>query len=295
MECSQDYENKEIIVVDNASIEPGTDDYLESIRSRGIHVHKTIERDPHNEFAKALNYIVENSTGDYVCPITGDMQFIIKEGWLNEYISFYEKFKPHIGTMALDAQRSIRIKNHSPFGMFSPQTPDKDFRFYADFKRRPICGSGNGIYSREILNVVYPWSLENDGHESAANNDSENKMWAKVEKLQSQGILSKEIYHVVPQIPVTIGIYTDARGTMARVRGNQRFGDYWAPKDKFKYYEIHSMTEILKLKDTNDGLPLPIETVAQPIGWDAPVDENGDWLKNPIRASEAAPEDFTDI
>ena len=82
---------------------------------------------------------------------------------------------------------------------------------------------------------------------------------------------------------------------MARVRGNQRFGDYWAPKDKFKYYEIHSMTEILKLKDTNDGLPLPIETVAQPIGWDAPVDENGDWLKNPIRASEAAPEDFTDI
>jgi glycosyltransferase involved in cell wall biosynthesis len=295
LHCSQDYENKEVIVVDNASKEEGTDEYLQQLRDRGITVHKTSERDPHNEFAKALNYIVGNSSGDYVCPITGDMQFIIKQGWLKKYINFYEMHKQHIGTMALDAQRKIRVQNHAPFGMFDEKTPDEDFRFYADFKRRPVCGSGNGIYSREILDAVYPWSLENDGHESAANNDSENKMWAKVEKLQSKGIISEKIYHVVPQIPVTIGIYTDSRGTMARVRGNQRFGDYWSPKEDFRYYKIYETDEILKMRNINQGLPLSIEMVAEPIGWSAPLDNEGNWLKNPIRASEAKPEDFTDI
>lgn len=294
--CTEDYENKEVIVVDNASSEPGTDEYLSELESKGVIVHKTESRDPNNEYAKALNYIVENSTGDYVCPITGDMQFIIKGKWLEKYIEFYEKNKMHIGSMCLDAQRRVRIMDHLPLGVIDSSNLDHDdFVFYADFKRRPVAGNGNGIYSREILDIVYPWSVDNDGHESATHNDSENKMWKKVEELQSKKVLSDKIFHIVPQVPVAAGIYTDSRGTMARVRGNQRFGDYWEPKEDYKYYEVHNAEDILDIKNKNNGLPLSIEDLAKPIKWKAPLDINGNWMKNPIRPENASPEDFTDV
>ena len=59
--CTESYKNKELIIVDNASIEAGTDVYLAELKERGYHVEKTETRDPENEFAKALNYINENA------------------------------------------------------------------------------------------------------------------------------------------------------------------------------------------------------------------------------------------
>ena len=64
MFSNEDYDNKEIIVVDNASTEDGTDEYLESLKDRGFKVFVQKERDPANEYAKALNLIAENDNDE---------------------------------------------------------------------------------------------------------------------------------------------------------------------------------------------------------------------------------------
>ena len=78
LKCTEDYTNKEIIVVDNCSKEEGTEEYLQSLKDRGFTVIQRKERDPKNEFAKAKNLIVRESSGDFICPLTGDMQFVLK-------------------------------------------------------------------------------------------------------------------------------------------------------------------------------------------------------------------------
>ena len=55
LECTQDYENKEIVVVDNASTEEGTEEYLTDLEQRGCRVIRMTARDPSNEFARGLN------------------------------------------------------------------------------------------------------------------------------------------------------------------------------------------------------------------------------------------------
>ena len=67
--CTEDYKNKEIILVDNASIEEGTKEYLQKKEEQGVRVFRQEKRDPANEFAKALNIIVRETTGDYICPV----------------------------------------------------------------------------------------------------------------------------------------------------------------------------------------------------------------------------------
>ena len=93
IETTMDYPEKQIIVVDNASIEGGTEEYLDSLRERGFLVISQKERDPSNEYAKALNLIAENAVGDYVALIPADMQFVVKGGWLKEYVEFYNKYR----------------------------------------------------------------------------------------------------------------------------------------------------------------------------------------------------------
>ena len=130
--CTSDYENKEIIIVDNASIEEGTEEYLKEKESQGIKVFRQEKRDPANEFAKALNLIYENATGDYICPLQGDTQFVLKGGWLKHYVEYCEKYLYNIGSMSLDAQRMIKIDNHTPFGAFSQEDIDSEFPFFVD-------------------------------------------------------------------------------------------------------------------------------------------------------------------
>ena len=88
LESTKDYENKEILIVDNASVEEGTSEYLDDLQSRGFTVFRREKRDPSNEFALALNTIVENATGEYLIALQSDMQFIIKDKWLSEYVHF---------------------------------------------------------------------------------------------------------------------------------------------------------------------------------------------------------------
>ena len=57
LDCTQDYPNKEIIIVDNASVEEGTEEYLVEKEKQGVKVFRQLLRDPNNEFARGLNLI----------------------------------------------------------------------------------------------------------------------------------------------------------------------------------------------------------------------------------------------
>ena len=276
--CTKDYANKDIIIVDNASIEDGTEEYLEEQEKQGITVIRRKKRDPPNEFATGLNSIVRESTGDYICPLQGDMQFIIEGNWLKKYIQFYEKNIDTIGCIVFDAQRTVTNLSHK----YSKLLGDEDFKFVYDYKRNPIAGAADVMYSRQIIDMIYPWCENNIRHEGGS--DSETEMLKRVRKILKDRNIS--LYCAMPIFPISIAIYTDSRGTNARVRGYKRYGDYWPPKEGFKYYKIMKYEEIID-RISGRNIPIGIEEVALPIGWTAPIDARGNWKKNPIRPETA--------
>jgi len=288
LDTTKNYENKEIIVVDNASVEPGTSEFLEEIQERGVTVVRKFERNPANEFAIGLNEIVSKATGDYVCMLQGDMQFVLP-GWLNDVVDFYDKNLDVVGSIVLDAQRRITnaSKTLSQFPVNRQSTFSKN-NFFADLTRDPIAPAADAIFSRQVIEQIAPWHERNVNHEGGL--DSENEMRSKVNKLMSEGKIPRYV-SALSAVPQAIAIYTDVRGTQGRVRGNRRYGDYWQAKDSmgWKYYDY------IKEIEFDLSTPNSIEDVAKPIGFKKMLDINGNWLKNPVRPETAAREDWVEL
>lgn len=291
--CTSDFESKEIIVVDNASAEEGTDKYLCDKEAQGIRVIRQSKRDPSNEFARALNIICKEAKGELIAPIQGDMQFILNGGWLHEYVKFFKKYKAHIGCILFDAQRLQRSISSHPYGIFENSMMEEEFKFYIDGNRPPMQCAADCMYSREILEKILPWSENNSSHEGGG--DSETKMLQKIKGIFDSDKEGRSVFTILPRIPVSAGIYTDPRGTNARVRGDLRYGKYWPPKEDFVYYKIIDYKEALKADDFKNNIPLSIEQVAQPVGWKAPLDSSGNWMKNPIDPNNCSISDHVSI
>ena len=286
--CTEDYPNKEIIVIDNASIEPGTDEYLDNLKHRGVRVFKTEARDPSNEYARALNKIVNVSTGDIVCPLSGDLQFVIKEGWVQKYVDLM-KLKSDIGSIMLDSQRRVTIE-----GEFRTDCVDMgELKFWKNLSRPPLATSGNSFYRKEVLLAMGPWSEDNKNHEGG--DDSETKMLKAV-----MGIVEKQTQkwcQYQPSIPMTVMIYTDPIGTNARVRNDKIYGQYTAAKsDPPMYYKLRTFDELdREFNIKNRQTPISIEKIAIGNGWDIYLDDNGNWKKNPIRIDQCKDSDWAYI
>ena len=293
LESTESFAEKELMVVDNASVEDGMNDYLDELEARGFRVVRHERRDPSNEFARALNEISAWGRGKLVFALQGDMQFIAKGRWLERYVSTVDRCDGQIGCMMLDAQR--RIRNASArFTALRANDGSLVDGFLVDVGRPPVCCAGDVVYPRKVLDKLGPWSIDNVRHEGGG--DSETRM---LERLK--GIVTDERLPwacIVPIVPPAAGIFTDKRGTCARVRENRRYGDYWPPKDGKRYYEMRdesSLSSALRIGKGWMPEPLGIEELARPVGFDAPVDGNGDWLKNPIRPETAAASDYVEL
>jgi len=280
---TKSYPNIEIIVVDNASIENGTDEFLSKIeKEKFVRVFRQESRDPSNEFAKGLNIIAREMKGDFVIPLQGDMQFIA-ENWLQEFVNYYQENLDKIGCIVLDAQRTVTNMSHAY------QAGD-NLKFVYDLSRPPVSGAADVMYSKKIVDMIYPWSENNAAHEGGL--DSETDMLKKYSVISREKNLN--FVCAMPIVPVSIAIYTDSRGTNARVRGNRRYGDYWPPKKNFRYYETTPLKNLQK-KFKDRTIPVGIEEIAAPIEWKAPIDASGSWKKNPIKPEEASSSDFVEL
>jgi hypothetical protein len=82
------------------------------------------------------------------------------------------------------------------------------------------------------------------------------------------------------QQPVLAEIITDPNGTQARVRGNRRYGTYFAPPDGTFFYRIRTESDRLPLT----GSAVPFEEAVEPLGFSLPLDREGNRLKNPSGA-----------
>jgi len=284
LDTTKNYQNKEVFVVDNASVENGTKEYLEEIESRGVKVFRKSERNPANEFAIGLNTIISNASGDYLCMLQGDMQFVLPD-WLHDVVSFYDKNLDVVGNIMLDAQRRITHNNHQIVRFPDERQTSGKNTFFADLSRNPICGAADVVYSRQVIEQIAPWHEKNINHEGTL--DSETAMLTKVRNLISEGKIPKYVT-ALSSVPQSIAIYTDSRGTQGRVRGNRRYGDYWPAKDVsgWKYYEYISEKEFDKSKVNS------IEEVVKPIGFSKFMDNSGNWLKNPIKPENSSESDY---
>lgn len=259
----------QLIIVDNASVEPGTDEYVQDIINEfsdpdrvEICYYRQQSRDPKNEYAKALNYIALLAKADLVLPMPGDVQFIEKN-WLFRYKRLFKNNKDTIGCAAIDAQRKIRL---------SKEVLIKDSEdFYIAPHRPPIAGAGNVIYHKDILKRMYPWDTNNGTHEGTEDN-SETKMLKKMtEHLASEGR-----YMYLPSIPCAAAI-CNPDGSTAFVRDNKRYGQYTHGKYLGNmYYEIRDSEPKHLL---NKNRPISIEQITLPYEWEQPLDPAGNWIK----------------
>jgi glycosyltransferase involved in cell wall biosynthesis len=291
LDCTEDYEHKEVIVVDNASTEVGTEEYLLDLESRGHTVVRMTARDPSNEFARGLNTITRESSGKYVVMLQGDMQFIVKGQWLSEYVKLYAE-NPGIGCITFDAQRDVTNQRAR---LTSPGTvPDGSYIFVADLSRPPTSGAADVMYSRDVLNMLGYWEEKNDQHEYTG--DSETKMLNRIKALKEEHP-DLPWATVMPLYPVAVSIYTDSRGTNARVRDFRRYGDYWAPLEGYMYYGVTDYDDVISLESYSERvMPYSIEEVTIAAGeWSLPKDKDGAWLKNPIRPEEAKEGEWTEL
>ena len=296
--CTEDYPNKEFIIVDNASLEEGTEEFLKEAESyagrpdvQRVHVVRRSRRDPANEFAAGLNTIIANAHGEYIAPLQGDMQFVLKGKWLRECVNFLNKYAGQATCVMLDAQRNVTNKRHK----FLQVEFDSELDFYAVATRSPMATAGDVLYPRQVLDQFAPWSTQNTEHEGSQDSETEmlNRVKAFVQKAQIP------LYTIQPSRPAAVAIYTDRRGTNARIRGNRRYGDYWGPKRGDYYYSFIDFDEtkpsFTSGRVESERRPEGIESVARPIGFSKFVDKNGDWLKNPIRPETAKPHEWVEL
>ena len=167
------------------------------------------------------------------------------------------------------------------------QSPVEEFAWCTT--RPPVSGAGDVMYHRDVLNKIGPWNESNVNHEGTL--DSETDMLQRVQKYLSENYVPLKC--LMPKLPVAVAIYTDSRGTNARVRGNRRYGDYWPAHDGIHYYHTLEYSELKAQLQTNEIVP--IEKLAHTNGFLSPVDENGNWKKNPIKIELATRADYVEL
>lgn len=269
-----DYSNKEFICIDDNSKEEGTEDYLNTLRDRGWKViNQQEERVKRSQaklnsersnvmhmyaFSDALQIGLENSSGDIIVPLHGDSQFI-RTHWLQEYRELFEA-RIDVGSALFDAQRKFRLKNEVPYLFRETEN------FFSNSKKHGgIVGSGDCAYRKSVIEEL-------GGFEGCSEDEFVSKF------VNKYGDYHFKCY--TPRIPTSVIINTDKRGTNARVRGNKRYGEYWRAQEDlyYKFVEVDSLNFPF---DANR--PMSIEEIAIANGdWELPIDNNGNWKKNPI-------------
>ena len=280
-----EYPNLEWIIVDGGSAEPGLREYVEGLDFLD---HRIIEPCGH---ADALNRILELARGECIMLLPEDVQFVLRGPWMADLVELVTTHE-RIGHVTFDVQRRVTIRRRFQEGYLQvsrtravriPLVP-RPFRRYRTTSGREFFGygwrrqgiNGAGIMSfcrTEIWRTLGPWRttpetavLEDSG--LGTERDMERRYWASGLKLEA----------VMMRYPAAADIITDPRGTKARIRlGNRRYGRYAPPPQGELYYRVWGDDEVGRFDRIE---PAPgFEDYVRPIGFELPVDADGNLLK----------------
>ena len=279
----------ECIVVDNASVEPGLRDYLESLGGRVIPVFRE-RRVPASEAAEALNTILDRASAPYVLLLTDDVQFVVKgDTWLDDVLAFAGEHR-EIGSIMPIALRRVTLQRYFLSGVGPRLLPS---RFPA---RRRARSTGLVLFSRKELGITHsalgitsldtwrrigPFRAPNAQQTvQDAGGGTEDDV---VRRYRGAGL---KLRKALLQVPAIAEIITDPRGTQARVRGDRRYGRYLAPPQGRWYYRIWNEAEAAQLP-RYQNTAVAFEDLVQPLGFELPYDAHGNRLKNPLGPDDA--------
>lgn len=294
------YPNIQWIVLDNCSIEPGLNEYLKSLDW----VDELIFMESNH--VSAMNEIVSRARGDVLLMWPDDMQFVVEGDWMTDCIELLMA-NDWIGSLSLNFQRRKTVQqNWAKEGLTRnvlKETIGEVRRFGTKYRfQKKLFSSrgfpirtyglkvdgiiGAGIASLTRLNVwkkLGPWKADSKGQrnivDSSAGGESEMlERWRRT-RIPYQRAL--------PILPVSADILTDDSGTKAKVRGNMRYGVYKPPGRDGFYYRIYTQEEIAEWL-TNE-LPVAFEDIVEPIGFDLPLDDQGNLIKRSLNTSVITP------
>ena len=228
------------------------------------------------------------STGEVICPLSGDLQFAINDNWLPSFLSIFNK-RSDVGSIMLDVQR-----NKTNMSETRTDIVETSFCLFSkNLSRPPIATSGNSLFMKSMLKSLGPWSENNKRHEGS--DDSETKMLKTVRQYCIDQ--KKKWYQYQPVISPTIMITNDPRGTNARIRNDKRYGKYIkGVGNPSLYYEMYTLSQVKSFHSCDNRVtPIGFEDLAKGIGWSIYLDDNGDLKKNPIRVEDCVDSDWTFI
>jgi len=287
--CIQ-YPNIQWVVIDNCSTEMGLADYLKSLSWVDDLVFME------SDHITAMNEIIRRARGEVVLIWPDDMQFIVEGDWMVDCVEILMK-NPSLGSMSISGLRRLTLRDI--WGGKLPTLKDvrtiwneiKRFGLKYRFQKRiessrgfpvltygwkedGIVGSGIPTLSRvNVWQTLGPWKAKPDNNINDSSQGGETEMLERWLRSRIPWQRSLTI------LPVSADILTDPAGTKAKVRGKKRYGVYTPPKQNY-YYQIYRQEE--KEDVLKRSLPAPFEDFVKPVGFNLPLDENGDLLKTGI-------------
>jgi len=261
------YPNVEWIIVDNASSEPGTREYIESL---DFVTHKIFqeERNPTNEEAIAKNLMLERASGQYLFMLLDDHQIVTRYNYLQEMIDIVDHEGRGVTQVVQALQRRSRVMEEMAIAL----------------PRRTR--SGAEYYYMDGMPIVVGGCF--------AHMDFWRRFGRFVEDSEKFGGVEEEAIHrtrtawrwrlrkpkrCLQRVPISLAIVTDPRGYDVKIRGYQRIGIYEPPNpDTGLYYQILDLEEIETLKNLSRMAAIEDVLRAQP-GVNLPMDDSGNWIK----------------
>jgi glycosyltransferase involved in cell wall biosynthesis len=282
-ECIQ-YPNVQWIVADGCSVEPGLRDYLQA--QTWLDDVAFVES---GALADAMNAIVARTQGEYLLIIPDDVQFIVSGNWMADAVELMRDKR--VGVVGIDAQRRqtiqrqfdeayLRVRGHRvalPFSRtyrrFRSRANGLEFIGYG--RTVPGISTGGLSLSRtSIWRRLGPWRTTMEGQlTNDASLGTEDDM---LRRYKASGMrLERFLMCIQPMVHVI----TDPRGTSSKVRvGNRRYGKYFPPPHGRFYYRIWELDEA-KARFGHLRPAAAFEDVAEPIGWELPIDDQGNLKK----------------
>jgi hypothetical protein len=283
--CIQ-YPNLQWIVVDNVSEEPGLADYLKScdwidelIFLRSDHV-------------TAMNEIIARARGEAVLLWPDDMQFIVAGDWMTDCLEILRQ-NEWIGSVGLNCLRRTTLEKTFNAPVWRQIRPVlTEFKWFGTkfrvpsqvsstrgFTLRTFGWNEDGIVQSGIpsLTRTSVWKALGPWKAPGATSLNDSSGGGELEMLARWRNSGLPLQRAITVLPVAADILTDPLGTKAKVRKNVRYGLYAPPPEGTFYYEI--LPQPKAEAQLHGSLPLAFEEFVQPLGFNLPLDGQGNLLK----------------